>query len=198
MGCGDGVRGRNLFQKIKGDDLLLIDNSPKMIALSKKLKTDNIRVNRFNISKLNAVNIIKGKFDIILCLWNVFGHIPTEQGRLNALNNMRNLLNPNGRIYIDVNNRYNIIQYGLKNVVVNIIKDVVKTNKINGDFGLQISTPSDLKIKTICHIFTPTEIKNLIKLSKLEMIKEIPVNYLTGLIEKTIFGGQLFYILKLI
>jgi len=196
IGCGDGQRGKRLLKNIKGASLLMIDNSPNMLALSNKLKTDRINVMRADISGIDAQNIINDKFNIVLCLWNVLGHIPTSKKRLTALNNMRNLLTPNGRIYIDVNNRYNIIQYGLKNVIINIIKDIYKTRSENGDFNFTIKASPHLKLNTKSHIFAPAEITNLIKQAKLNILKKISVNYSNGAIEKSILKGQLFYILN--
>lgn len=68
--------------------------------------------------------VFEEPFQVITCLWNVFGHVP-EQHRLIFLENLRNLLAREGRLYIDVNNRYNSRAYGWKVVLKNMLRDFV-------------------------------------------------------------------------
>ena len=53
------------------------------------------------------------RFDVITCLWNVLGHVPTAEKRLHALSAIASLLTPNGRFFLDVNHRYNARSYGV-------------------------------------------------------------------------------------
>jgi len=195
IGCGDGVRGKYLFDKIEGKYLLMIDSSPKMITLSKKYESSKVKVELFDISKSGRSNNW-GKFDIILCLWNVLGHIPDDRKQLNALRNMQSLLSPKGRLFLDISNRYNVRHYGFKKVAGNIIKDVIKPTFKNGDFNYQITINPKTVLDSTCHFFTPFEIRKLLEESGLKIIKEIPVDYSTGKTRRTILEGHLFYILK--
>jgi len=194
VGCGDGARGKYLFDKMKGEYLLMIESSPEMITLSKKYENSKIKVELSDISKLDRSNNW-GKFGIILCLWNVLGHIPDDRKRLNALRNMQSLLSLKGRLFLDISNRYNVRHYGFKKVTGNIIKDVIKPTFKNGDFNYQITINPKTVIDSTCHFFTPFEIRKLLKESDLKIIKEIPVDYSTGKTRRTIFEGHLFYIL---
>lgn len=195
VGCGDGVRGKHLFDKIEGKYLLMIDSSPEMITLSKKHENSKVKVEFSDISKTDQTND-RGKFDVILCLWNVLGHIPDDRERLNALRNMQSLLSQKGRLFLDISNRYNVKYYGFKKVVRNLIKDVIKPTSKNGDFNYQITINPKIVLDSTSHFFSPFEIRRLLKESGLKVIKEIPVDYSTGKIRRTIFEGQLFYILR--
>jgi 2-polyprenyl-3-methyl-5-hydroxy-6-metoxy-1,4-benzoquinol methylase len=73
-------------------------------------------------------------FDAILCLWNVLGHIESNQKRLTALKNMKGLLSPKGTIFIDVNNRYNANSYGYFRTLGRLLFDVIHPPKKRGCF----------------------------------------------------------------
>ena len=47
------------------------------------------------------------RFDVITCLWNVLGSVVDSDRRLRALKKMGSLLTEHGRLFVDVNNRYN-------------------------------------------------------------------------------------------
>jgi 2-polyprenyl-3-methyl-5-hydroxy-6-metoxy-1,4-benzoquinol methylase len=195
VGCGDGVRGKYLFDKIKGERLLMIDNSSEMITLAKKYKNLRIKVKLCDISGSGLISD-RGRFDVILCLWNVLGHIPHSRKRLSALRNIQSLLAQRGRLFLDISNRYNVRHYGFKKVAGNLIKDVIKPTSKNGDFSYQITINPKIVLDSTCHFFTPFETRRLLKKSGLKIIKEIPVDYSIGKIRRTIFEGHLFYILE--
>ena len=196
VGAGDGTRGYNLFRKIKAKKIIMIDNSPKMVALLKKYSSKSCKALECNISSDEKIFKISNKFDIILCLWNVLGHISSSQKRIMALKNMKYLLSNKGKIYIDVSNRYNICHYGYKKVVGNIKRDIFSPSVKNGDFDYLIKIKKNVVIESSCHFFNPFEMMNLIKKAGLTIDKKFYINYKTGKKEKTFFRGHLFYILK--
>jgi len=193
VGCGDGVRGINLFKKIKAKKILMIDNSDEMIKLAKKFYNKKIEIKKIDISIKNLK--VKEKFDIILCLWNVLGHIPDTNRRIIALKNMKQMLKKSGKIFIDVSNRYNIRYYSFKKVLKNFIKDFFKPNVENGDFNYKIKINNTKEINSLCHFFTPKEVKNLINISGLKIESEYFIDYINGKIRRFFFEGHLFYIL---
>ena len=73
------------------------------------------------------------RFSVITCLWNVLGHIETNQKRLAALARMRRLLSDDGVIFIDVNNRYNAVNYGVLPTVGRMLYDFIVPSETNGD-----------------------------------------------------------------
>ncbi|MEK7172388.1 MAG: methyltransferase domain-containing protein, partial [Patescibacteria group bacterium] len=175
IGSGDGKRAKKIANTFGIKDITLVDNSDGMIDLIKKIEAvksiqANIADPDFNLDK---------KYDIVLCLWNVLGHIPSVDGRKIALNNLAGLVKSNGLIFFDVNNRYNRSQYGLKSVLQNILKDILASKSSNGDFKLKFDTEKEL-LQTNVHIFNPFEIEHLIKSAGLKIIKRQIINYKTG------------------
>jgi 2-polyprenyl-3-methyl-5-hydroxy-6-metoxy-1,4-benzoquinol methylase len=49
---------------------------------------------------------LDGGFDVILCLWNVLGHVFPQAARAEVMCQFQRLLSPRGRLFIDVNHRY--------------------------------------------------------------------------------------------
>ena len=194
VGCGDGIRGIRLFKKMWGKKILMIDNSDEMVKLAKKLETPKIKVKKMDISmeKLR----LEAKSDVILCLWNVLGHVPSVNQRLTTLKNMRRLLKNGGKIYIDISNRYNIRYYRLRKVFINILRDFLRPNPKNGDFDYKIMVSKHTKIDSTCHFFNPFEIESLIRKAGLEVKKRYSIDYRTGQLRKTFFEGHLLYVLE--
>lgn len=192
IGAGDGVRGIKLYETLGSRTLTQIDNSKGMLKIMKKNK--GVHQVMLDISSKRLPKNLK-KYDIILCLWNVLGHIETYEARLQALRNIKLLLNPGGRFFIDVSNRYNVKYYGWKNVLRNFYKDLFSPSINNGDFKYTITVSENLTIPTKSHFFSPNEMRSLFKKSGLEILKKYFVNYENGKIQNFPFEGQLVYIL---
>ncbi len=186
-GCGDGLRTKDLIDKLKPDKAVLIDNSPKMISLVKKES-----IGEAYLSSIADFNYSL-KFDLITSLWNVFGHIENEKRRIESLKNLRKCLSDDGILILDVNNRYNI-DYGLISVLKNIIIDLnlFKKNRKKGWFSFR---HNGKKFSTYLHNFF--EISQVLRKAGYQIIKYYSVGYNTGVItQKSIFKGQLLLIVK--
>lgn len=187
VGSGDGKRGKLISKLLNVEDLVFIDNSEGMIDLARNIagatviKTD-ISNREFKSEK---------KYGVVLCLWNVLGHIATDK-RKTALKNIASLAEKNGIIFLDVNNRYNIVSYGIKSVFKNIFKDIFIPKKSNGDFSLKVNAEG-AQINTIVHIFNPFEVEYLLKSAGLSILKREIINYKTGEIKNNFWQGQLVY-----
>lgn len=193
IGAGDGRRSLKIAKKLGVNDLILVDDCDEILS---DIKEDlNIKKIIEDISDNDFYKKIEKKSDLVLCLWNVLGHIETEEERISAIKNISNLLNVNGVVYLDVNNRYNAKQYGFKNVVRNILKDLVFFNKNNGDFSFSFKEGEN-DIKTKVHIFNPYELDKYFKMYGLKILDKKFINYSTGEIESNIFSGQILYKLK--
>ena len=137
-----------------------------------------------------------GKFDVILCLWNVLGHLPDREARILALKNMANLLSRDGTLFIDVNNRYNANSYGCIHTFARMFYDFLHPSDTNGDvtFSWQIDGK---QIPAMGHFFTPREMKEIIHASGFCINHRYVVNYRNGNLQHFIFQGQLVYQLKI-
>lgn len=189
VGAGDGTRGIAIAKKSKVKTVVLSDISYEMIKMCKRL--DVSEVWHTKAEDLPQKNI---RFDVILCLWNVLGHIDNENKRIQALKKMSLLLSPKGKIFLDVNNRYNAKTYGCSKVIRNLLFDWLRLKKNRGDVQF-FWIAGHKKIPAKGHLFTPFEITNLVAQAKLKIQQSYIVDYDNGEIRQSIFNGQLFYIL---
>lgn len=190
VGAGDGERGMVLARKIGVNEIILSDSSLAMVQKCKQL-------NPADVWHTSAEDLpqINDKFDIILCLWNVLGHIENRNSRLQALGKIKNLLSNNSLLFLDVNNRHNASSYGWIKVIFRILIDFILPDDRRGDVNIAWQL-EDRVLTSKGHLFTPREVENIILQSGLKIIKRIPVNYKTGEIKKSSLQGQLLYILK--
>ena len=192
IGTGDGIRANKLSKELNTSKLTLIDNSEKMIDLSKKIK--NAEVHMYDISSNNKFPSNQ-KFSLITSLWNVFGHIPTYKKRLQALRNIKRLLKKDGVVVIDISNRYNISYYGFEIVAQNIQRDIESPSIKNGDVITNIEVTKKVKLPYFCHFHNPFEFEQMIKKAGLKIRRQYYINYDTGKIEDNFLKGQLLYFL---
>ncbi len=188
IGCGTGGRSLRLAEKLKVKDLTLIDQSEGM--LSHIPAKDAIHTICADLSRPGWN--VQAKADLVVCLWNVFGHIPTREGRLQALKNSASCMHSESILFLDVNNRYNAAHYGIFSVLRNIMTDFFRPFVNNGDYPLTIST-SQGALQTTVHLFSPRELDPLFKEAGLVLQRCTAINYRTGKRAATFFGGQLLY-----
>ena len=144
---------------------------------------------------LENIKDLNQKFDAITCLWNVFGHVSTNEKRLNILKDIKKKLNPKGYLIFDVNNRHNAKQYGIIKIIYRVLVDKFFFNEKRGDAKYEI-VQENKKVKGYGHLFTIGEIELLIKKSNFQLKKVYFVNYSNGKVEKTPFFGQILVILE--
>ena len=190
VGAGDGNRAMKIGNLSNISNIVLCEPDPSMVELCKKHKVLDIWNN-------DAENLFNNdmKFDVILCLWNVIGHINTNDKRIIALNNMGNLLTDNGLLFIDFSNRYNASYYGYLNTIIRYIFDFIHRSESNGDACFFLKYDEN-RIKINTHFFTLKEINNLINNSELSIKNFFIVDYKSGKLVKKITSGNLFYILS--
>jgi SAM-dependent methyltransferase len=187
IGSGSGTRINKLSSKLRPAKLLCVDSSEEMV---KKCQKDQLPVVKYDIScgQLEC----HGKFDFAFCLWNVLGHIDSEKGRDLALKYIFGSLKLGGHLIIDVNNRYNIKNYGLKSVLKNVLFD--KLGLSRGDFDLKLVGSSS--VITRVHVFTKREMIKLLKKAGFKIEKIQYFNYATGEEEKESWSGQILVIAR--
>lgn len=190
IGCGYGDRSCRLARSLGIKKVTLVDNSFLMLQHCFSERNEQI------ISDITSRDfIINKKYDMVLCLWNVLGHIDTREKRIIALKNMKNLLTENGKLCIDVNNRYNISEYGVFSVIKNICKDIFISVNETGNFLLKVKN-NNVILQTRVHIFTVHEMISLFKKSGLKVVQRKVINYQNGEEKSFLFQGQLFFILS--
>ncbi|HBF36361.1 MAG TPA: hypothetical protein DDW50_03485 [Firmicutes bacterium] len=190
IGAGDGVRGMALAAQKKIQYVILSDISQEMVARCRQLRPSDV----WQAAIENLPETDK-RFDVIICLWNVLGHLADRFIRIAALKKMRRLLSGKGSIFLDVNNRHNASEYGWIRVLGRIFLDSVNPNDKRGDTCFHWKIGNDL-IPGKGHLFTPDEIEAIIKESGLSIQSKIAVDYHNGLQSTQLWKGQLLYHLK--
>lgn len=182
VGSGDGARGMKIFQSINADEICMVEESKEMV---KNIERDE-RINVY----LGSIQTFQSQqnFDLILCLWNVLGHVNTFDERIRILKRLKNYLSTDGVIAIDFNNRHNYKHYGIVNVFRNLLKSVFM--KEPGWFDIK---NHDINTKVYIHSFF--EIKHMVSLAGLRVKSLRIVDYDNGDEYRNLFKGQfLFYL----
>ena len=189
VGAGDGFRGMAIATKKEIARVILAEPSSAMAHRCRQLPATEVW-------HLSAEDLPPAStcFDVIICLWNVLGHINTRKRRLEALEKMRKLLDNQGCLFIDVNNRHNAAAYGGLRILGRRLIDFVCWDEKRGDASFRWQV-GETVLTSMGHLFTPTEVEHLFKVSGLIVRDRISVNYATGRISRSVFNGQLLYTL---
>ena len=134
---------------------------------------------------------VEGEFDVILCLWNVLGHVFPQGARAEVMCQFRRLLSPRGRLFIDVNHRYNAARYGLMPTAMRWLYDRIRPSEENGDV---IATLSSASVRG--HVFTHREVLAMAGPAGLTIENRFVVDYETGATRSRASQGNLLYIMK--
>jgi 2-polyprenyl-3-methyl-5-hydroxy-6-metoxy-1,4-benzoquinol methylase len=187
IGAGDGVRAAKIAHERDIPTVVLVEPSQPMRQLCQLQ-------NPSEIWPLEAQHLPDGGpgFDVITCLWNVLGHIPTFAERQLALQKMAGLLNPAGVLFFDVNNRHNAASYGWRRVAKNYVSDLLSPDPTHGDVSFQWSI-NGATIAAMGHLFTPAEVTKLLAGAGLRVRRRAVVDYRHGREGRFVFQGQLLY-----
>lgn len=187
VGAGDGVRGMDIARQREINRVVLSDPSAEMVARCRLLGAEEVW--QCAAESLPETSL---RFDVILCLWNVLGHLSGREARVQALLRMRQLLAPGGVIFFDVNNRHNASGYGWVEVHKRKVVDAVAFDERRGDASFDWSVGGRV-FPAMGHLFTPAEIKGIIANSGLHVEKRVAVHYATGTISRSSMRGQLLF-----
>jgi SAM-dependent methyltransferase len=138
---------------------------------------------------------ISERFDAVTCLWNSLGHAPGDQNRRRAVSNMAQLLSPTGKLFLDLNNRYNIRSYGFTATCTRWLKDTVLPDPRNGDVTAKW-TVGGTCVSTYGHVFTHREVMRLAQSAGLQLEGRIVVDYENGSARRLPWLGNLLYIFR--
>jgi SAM-dependent methyltransferase len=189
IGAGDGFRARTLAEKANIRRLVLAEPSRAMSELCRRNSGAEVWQVAAESLPMNV-----GPFDAITCLWNVLGHIPSREKRVQALRNMSLLLADHGQLIIDINNRYNARSYGYIKTAARAFYDLARPSESNGDIDFTWDL-EERQIRTSGHVFTSAEMTNLIVEAGLTIRTRYVVDYETGEKRRSILHGQLLYLM---
>lgn len=183
VGCGDGLRALSIFGK-RQSDIVGMDSCAEMLEKARRNGISNVLNENIASPSGGMMNQFQERFGTILCLWNVLGHIIRLEERERAIGNMFKLLTTGGMLFVDVNNRLNIGQYGILRSLRNGLAGIFQ--KETGIFILPINNSI-----TRVYLSTKGEFVNLLEKNGFHVEQLVYVNYRNGKIEKSAFSGQL-------
>jgi len=186
VGAGDGVRALRIAQAAGLREVTLLDPSASMrgnwpaSVTAWAIRAEDLQSQR-------------GSFDAITCLWNVLGHIFPAGARSEVLRQCARLLAPGGRIFVDVNHRYNARHYGVVTTAWRFVGDRVAPGETNGDVVVKWHAEG---VQTAGHVFTGREFSRLCRDAAVTIERRVIVDYATGAVHRWSFQGNLLYVLR--
>lgn len=186
IGAGDGRRSKYLAETLGIRQVTAIESSLRMAEEAR------MQLGEKNVILGDAVKLEfpEEYFDAVISLWNVFGHIPSENDRIEVLRKISKCLKPNGKCIIDVNNRYNLRHYGIWAVVYNVFNDLL-CKKDSGWFTFKVN-----EVEGKVYIHRPEEFKGYLSGINLKVESIYYIDYESGAVRKTQWGGQCVYVLS--
>jgi SAM-dependent methyltransferase len=188
VGAGDGTRAVRIAAGAGLRDVVLLE--PSAVMRSRCPAAANIWAMR-----AEDLRDRQGSFDAITCLWNVLGHVFPAAARLEALRQFGRLRSPEGRIFIDVNHRYNARHYGALATAMRFLGDRMSPGDSNGDVKVVWKIDGQA-CATAGHVFTHREFAGLAQAAGLRIEKRIVVDYASGQIARRSYQGHLLYVLR--
>lgn len=188
IGAGDGSRAKRIADAVKLRDVVLLEPSSEM----RKLWPSDVRGWALAAEQLSEKN---GNFDLVTCLWNVLGHVFQERSRVEVLRQCGRLLAPGGRLFIDVNHRYNFAAYGTLRTLGRMLFDLAHPSEKNGDVKLNWEI-AGRRCTTYGHVFTHSEFRRLAGNAGLVIEHAVTIDYATGRVRNWRFSGNPLFVLR--
>jgi SAM-dependent methyltransferase len=185
VGAGHGNRATDIGRSVEARRVVLVEPSAGMRAYC----PEGSEIWPCSISGISAA---EPSFEVIICLWNVLGHVQDEQQRIHALHTLKKLLLPGGVIFLDVSHRYNAASYGWMKTVARLAGDIFCPSEGNGDVIVSWNAGARA-ISTQGHVFTHREMKKLVGSAGLKILMRWVVNYETGAECRMGLSGHLLY-----
>lgn len=187
VGAGDGVRAMALARACGIGEVVLSDASAEMATRCRALAPAAV----WEVPAQDLPDDGR-RFDVVTCLWNVLGHIPTRCDRRAALTRMAQLLAPDGRIFVDVQNRHNQAAYGRWRVRGRVVLDALWPDERRGDTSYDWHI-GERTFRGHGHLFTPAEIESLLAEARLRVVARAAIDYATGASSSDPLRGQLAF-----
>lgn len=188
VGAGDGRRGLRIANATGIKEITLTEPSSRMRAqIPQEYETWDVT--------MQDLPPRDQRFDCVLCLWNVLGHVPASEQRLTALKNLANYCSESGVIFLDVLNRYNILECGLFTVAGRWLRDTLLPSEDNGNVDVTWNANGNV-VHAHGYVFTPKEMNGLFEKAGLSIVERIVLDYRTGQRRQWITFGNTLYVLR--
>lgn len=196
VGAGDGTRALRIASQLGVGRVVLVEPSREMTDKTRGEPAGHLEIWPVRAEELGSPGIATAeRFDVITCLWNVLGHVPTAENRQRALTAIARMLAPSGNFFLDVNHRYNASSYGILRTSARCIRDFFFPGENNGN-ALAKWNAGDTQITTCGHVFTHAEITHLAAAAGLEMVERVVIDYESGCARRFAWQGNLLYVFR--
>jgi SAM-dependent methyltransferase len=169
VGAGDGSRSLRIAQACGATRVVLLEPSAEMRALQP------VGVTQWAMRAEDLAGVTE-RFDLILCLWNVLGHIEDRAGVLRQFGRLGD------SIYVDVNHQYNAAEYGLLKSFGRFLRGA--SGDVTVDWG---------ECSTRGHVFSDREFRSLARSAGLRVNHRFVIDYATGRPRRFSWQGNLLY-----
>jgi len=183
VGAGDGSRARRIAQSGGISELTLLEPAVAMQRGRADMRT----------MRAEDLHAIDDRFDVILCLWNVLGHVFPAAARIETLRQFGRLLSPHGKAFIDLAHRYNARHYGVAPTAARFLHDLIAWREENGDVAVGWDFAGK-RTTTQGHVFTHREFASMCRSAGLKIERKFVLDYANGQDRRRDFEGHLLYI----
>lgn len=119
IACGTGHH--SIFFAKSGYEVTGVDKSKEMIRLAKRNSKGVSGVKFLQSSFLEIYPTVKNRFDAVVCLGNSLPHLLSKKDLRKTMQNIYNLLNPEGILIVQNRNYDKILKKGIRFIPPNII-----------------------------------------------------------------------------
>lgn len=182
VGIGNGKRSNKFITKLNFSEKKFYGIEPSEKMHLESLKIFNEKKNIININ-LESYQTHK-KFELIMCLWNVIGHVSNLEIFIKKVSE---LSSHNGYFIFDFNNIYNLKEYGLSSFMSNSFVGLFKHK-----FKFRVVNNND---DTLVNYYKPKYISKILSFYNFKILKKIHINYKDGTISNFL-NGQILLICK--
>lgn len=194
VGSGDGLRSKEIISSLNVTPRLTqLDESEEMFRHGKTGRGAPVTQ---VVGDICRPPDSLATYDIVMALFNVFGHILPESRRLQALRSIHKLLRPDSVFIFDISNRYNAAEYGWGTVLRNVATDSFDRGPNRGNHTYRLSVADGVAPLCTCHFFRPREADRLLRQAGFEIVEKQYLNYRTGQRESLPWRGQLLYVAR--
>lgn len=196
VGAGNGERALKIARSAGLDQVVLLEPSPNMIERRRgSVEVWPIRAEHLGFEDpARAPERAGREFDVIICLWNVLGHIRPGSTRVSVLSELSRLLSARGKLFLDLTHRYNARSYGLFKSLGRFALDQFVPVESNGDVRANWSF-GGTRCSTYGHVFTALEARKAFRSAGLRVEDRMVVDYESGQLRRSSWRGNLLYVL---
>jgi len=200
LGAGDGSRSIRIAAQVGIERVVVVEPSARMTGKSAEqaevwpIRAEDLAQESVSPCGGGHPGRTAEKFDVIICLWNVLGHVSAEK-RIAVLSSVASLLSRAGIFFLDVNHRYNFRSYGFLATSVRWLHDLFVQRESNGDVRAKWNL-NGATISTRGHVFIHDEIMRLARAAGLELAGRVVIDYGNGSVRRFAFQGNLLYIFR--